>query len=364
VVGVEDPTKLTKGSFTPIIGVPGYPVSAALTIEIFVEPILAKWLGRQVTKLPTETAQITRKITSPAGDDDYIRVIVGRVGDRLLAAPLARGAGTITSLMNADGLVILSPGVQGLEAGDQVTVNLYRNKADLEQTIFCIGSHDLCLDLLAEFLSRNDRRFVSANVGSQGGLVALQRGEAHLAGSHLLDPQTGEYNISYIRQYMPEIPVKLITLVKREQGLLVKRGNPKHLINLFDLSNPDIRFMNRQKGAGTRVLLDYHLKLSGISSKSIQGYNQEEYTHLGVAAAIMSGRVDCGLGIAAAAQALDLDFLPLFHERYDLVIPKIYAEGKLLEPLFDVLRAHKFQEAVSTMQGYDVSDMGTIIMED
>jgi putative molybdopterin biosynthesis protein len=363
-VGVEDPTKLMKESFTPIIGVPGYPVSAALTIEIFVEPIMAKWLGRQVTKLPTETAQITRKITSPAGDDDYIRVIVGRVGDRLLAAPLARGAGTITSLMNADGLVILSPGVQGLEAGDQVTVNLYRSKADLEQTIFCIGSHDLTLDLLAEFLSRNDRRFVSANVGSQGGLLALHRGEAHLAGSHLLDPKTGEYNISYIRQYMPEIPVKLVTLVKREQGLLVKRGNPKHLKNLLDLSNPDIRFMNRQKGAGTRVLLDYHLKLSGISSESIQGYNQEEYTHLGVAAAIMSGRVDCGLGIAAAAQALDLDFIPLFHERYDLVIPKIYAEGKLLEPLFDVLRARKFQDAVSTMQGYDVSDMGTIIMED
>ncbi len=355
---------LAKESITPIFGVPGYPVSAALTIEIFVEPILAKWLGREATKLPMETAQITRKITSPAGDEDYVRVVVGRIGDRLLAAPLARGAGIITSLVHADGIVILPPGVQGLEAGDRVPVNLYRSREELENTIFCIGSHDLTLDLLAEFLSQHHRRFISANVGSQGGLVALYRKEAHLAGSHLLDSQTGEYNISYIRQYMPEIPVKLVALVKREQGLLVRRGNPKKIRTLRDLERPDVQFVNRQRGAGTRVLFDYHLNLSGISSESIQGYNQEEYTHLSVAAAISSMRADCGLGIAAAAQALDLDFIPLFQERYDLVIPKEYAEGELLAPLFDVIRDREFQEAVTALKGYDVSVMGKVILED
>jgi len=348
----------------PIIGVPGFPVSAALTIEIFVEPLIAKWLGRKPDELPIETAQLTRKINSPAGDEDYVRVAVGKVGDKLLAAPLSRGAGVITSLVQADGLVILPPGIQGVEAGEKVQVHLYRSRSELERTIFCIGSHDLTLDLLAQFLAEEDRRFVSANVGSQGGLVALRRREAHLAGSHLFDPQTGEFNISYIRQYMPGIPVKVVALARREQGLLLKRGNPKGIKSLDDLRHSAIRFVNRQRGAGTRVLLDYHLNLMGISPELIQGYNQEEYTHLGVAAAVASGRADCGLGIAAAAHALDLDFIPLFQERYDLVFPKEYADDELLAPLFGLLSGREFREAVSKLKGYDVSVMGTVILED
>ena len=353
-----------RNDIVPIIGVPGYPVSAALTIEIFVEPLMAKWLGRKPNELPIETAQLTRKINSPAGDEDYVRVVVGKVGDKLLAAPLARGAGVITSLVQADGLVILPPGIQGVEAGEAVQVHLYKNKSELEHTIFCIGSHDLTLDLLAQFLSEHDRRFVSANVGSQGGLVALRRGEAHLAGSHLFDPKTGEFNISYIRQYMPDIPVKVVALALREQGLFVKRGNPKGIKNLGDLGRSTVRFVNRQRGAGTRVLLDYHLNLMGISPEMIQGYNQEEYTHLGVAAAIASGRADCGLGIAAAAQALNLDFIPLFQERYDLVVPKKFADNELLAPLLGLLNGRVFREAVSKLKGYDVSVMGTVILED
>jgi putative molybdopterin biosynthesis protein len=355
-------------STVPIIGVPGYPVSAALTIEIFVEPLMAKWLGRRQNELPTETAQLTRKITSPAGDDDFVRVAVGRVGEKLLAAPLSRGAGVITSLVRADGLVLLPHGVQGAEAGEQVQVRLYRPRAELDKTIFCIGSHDMTLDLIAQFLSGHDRRLASANVGSQGGLVALRRGEAHLAGSHLLDPETGEYNISYIRRYLPGIKVKVVTLVGREQGLLVNRGNPKGIKGLEDLNRPGqaerVHFVNRQRGAGTRVLLDYQLNLLGIAPDSIIGYNQEEYTHLGVAAAVASGRADCGLGIAAAAQALDLDFIPLYQERYDLVIPKEYAESELLGPLFEVLRNQEFRTAVAALPGYDVSRMGNLVLED
>ena len=353
-----------RNDMIPIIGVPGYPVSAALTIDIFVEPLIARWLGRRPAELPTETATLTRKINSPAGDDDYIRVAVGKVGDKLLAAPLSRGAGVITSLVQADGLAVLPRGVQGLEAGEQVKVHLYRSRAEIERTIFCIGSHDLTLDLLAQFLAEHDRRFVSANVGSQGGLVALRRGEAHLAGSHLLDPSTGGYNISSIRQYMPNIPVKVVALVGRDQGLLVKRGNPKRVKDLESLIRSNVQFVNRQRGAGTRVLLDYHLNLLGITGEQILGYNQEEYTHLGVAVAVASGRADCGLGIAAAAQALDLDFIPLFQERYDLVIPKDHANGDLLAPLFGLLAGREFREAVSKLTGYDVSVMGTVVLED
>ena len=348
----------------PIIGVPGYPVSAALTIDIFAEPLMATWLGRRPNELPTETAILTRKIVSPAGDDDFVRVAVGRVGDKLLAAPLSRGAGVITSLVQADGLALIPSGTQGMEAGEKVQVRLYRSKAEIERTIFVIGSHDLTLDLMAQFLSGHERRLASANVGSQGGLVALRRGEAHFAGSHLLDPKTGEYNISYIRQYMPNIPVKVVALVGREQGLLVRRGNPKEIKSLGDLARHDVQFVNRQRGAGTRVLLDYHLNLMTIPQSSIEGYTQEEYTHLGVAASVASGRADCGLGIAAAAQALDLDFVPLFQERYDLVIPKQFADGDLLAPLFGLLADSAFRDAVSQLQGYDVSVMGTIILED
>ncbi|MFZ5819915.1 MAG: molybdopterin biosynthesis protein [Chloroflexota bacterium] len=368
---IASPPAEARNDMLPIIGVPGYPVSAALTVDLFVEPLLARWLGRLPRELPTVSAQLTRKLVSPGGDDDYVRVVAGRVGDKLLAAPLSRGAGVITSLVRADGLVLAPRGSQGVEAGETVTVRLYRPRAALERTLFCIGSHDMTLDLMAQFLSARGRRLVSANVGSQGGLVALRRGEAHLAGSHLLDATTGEYNISYIRQYLPGAPVKVVTLVGREQGLMVMKGNPKGVKSLEDLGRPGggdeagrVRYINRQRGAGTRVLLDYHLTLKGIAAEGIIGYNQEEYTHLGVAAAIASGRADCGLGIPAAAKALDLDFIPLFQERYDLVIPKEYAGSDLLAPLFDLLADAEFRAAVAALPGYDVSVMGNLVLED
>ena len=361
---ITSATNPARNDITPIIGVPGYPVSAALTIDIFVEPLIAQWLGRRPKELPIESATLTRKLVSPAGDDDYVRVVLGRVGDKLLAAPLSRGAGVITSLVQADGLALIPSGTQGIEAGEKIQVHLYRSRSEIEKTILAIGSHDLTLDLMSQFLAEHDRRLASANVGSQGGLIALRRGEAHIAGSHLLDTESGEYNISYIRQYMPNIPVKVVALVGREQGLIVKRGNPKRIKSLEDLAQLKVEFVNRQRGAGTRVLLDYHLNLMTISPNSIVGYSQEEYTHLGVAAAVASGRADCGLGIAAAAQALDLDFIPLFQERYDLVIPKAHAGSDLLAPLFGLLADSDFQKAVSQLMGYDVSVMGTNILED
>jgi putative molybdopterin biosynthesis protein len=344
-----------------VIGVPGYPVSAAMTGEIFARPLLRRWLGRQPEQAQTVVAELTRKVTSPAGDDDYLRVAVGYVGERLLAAPLSRGAGVITSLVRADGIAILPRGSQGLPARAQVTVQLYRSLAELQRTIFAIGSHDITLDLLAHYLAVRERRLASANVGSQGGLVALRRGEAHLAGSHLLDPESGEYNLSYIHQYLPGAAVRAVTLVGRQQGLLVRRGNPKNIHTLSNLISPEIRFINRQRGAGTRVLLDYHLAQKKLDATMIRGYDQEEYTHLAVAAAIASGRADCGLGIAAAAQALELDFIPLFQERYDLVIPAQYYESDLLAPLWDVLQLPEFRQAVASLPGYDTSRMGELV---
>jgi putative molybdopterin biosynthesis protein len=351
-----------KPNQIPIIGVPGYPVSAILTGEIFIEPLIANWLGRSPHIPLTMKAKLTRKVTSPAGDDDYMRLAVGRVGNQILAAPLSRGAGVITSLVRADGITILPRGTQGLPAGSEVNVSLYRHPDEIDKTIFAIGSHDITIDILAQFLAIKNRRLISANVGSMGGLVALSRGECHLAGSHLLDPENGEYNIKDVKQMLPNVPTKIIAFVERTQGIMIAKGNPKHIKSLEDLIREDIAYLNRQSGAGTRVLLDYQLRLLNISPDSIKGYHNEEYTHLAVAASIASGRADCGLGIEAAAQALDLDFIPLFQERYDLVIPQIYYESQLLEPLFEVLMDREFHNNVLTLPGYKVEQMGKVIM--
>jgi putative molybdopterin biosynthesis protein len=347
---------------TPVIGVPGYPVSCALTGEIFVQPMLHHWLGIAPVKPQEIEARITRKVASPAGDDDFVRVVLGRVGDDMLAAPLTRGAGVITSLVRADGLMLLPRGTQGVEPGAKVKVRLYRSPQALEETIFCIGSHDMSLDLLAQELEKGNRRLVSANVGSLGGLLAVRRGETHMAGTHLLDEESGEYNLSYIARYLPDTPVKLVTWVEREQGLIVLPGNPKGIKSLNDLVREDVRFSNRQRGAGTRVLLDYHLKLVGLDGSQIGGYEQEEYTHLAVAAAVASGRADCGLGVTAAARALKLDFIPLYQERYDLCIPVQFFASELLAPVFTLMHNNAFKAKVAEMPGYSAARMGEQVL--
>jgi putative molybdopterin biosynthesis protein len=347
---------------TPIIGVPGYPVSAALTGEIFVEPLLARWQGQRPQQPPTLQGTLTRKIASHTGDEDFVRVVVGQVGRQTTVTPISRGAGVITSLVRADGIVRIPRFSEGADAGATVTVHLYRDPRDIARALVAIGSHDLALDLLAQFLAERHEglRLVSANVGSLGGLVALRRGEAHLAGTHLLAPATGEYNTAYVRRYLPGQRVALVTLAGREQGWLVARGNPLGLSGWDDAARPDVRLVNRQRGAGTRVLLDYELERRGIAPAAVRGYEREEYTHLAVAAAVASGAADAGLGIRAAARALRLEFVPLAHEPYELAIPQAVYESERLRPLLALLADDAFRAAVAAMPGYDTSVMGAM----
>jgi putative molybdopterin biosynthesis protein len=345
---------------TPVIGVPGYPVSAALTGEIFVEPLLARWRGCPPLEKPAITATITRKLLSPMGEDEWVRVTAGQVGARVVAAPLSRGAGVITSLVRADGIVRIPRFSEGVDAGQAVTVELYRAPSELARTLVAIGSHDLTLDLLAQFYAERHPglRLSSANAGSLGGLLALARGEAHLAGAHLLDEASGTYNWPYVERYLPDKPVALITLVQREQGLIVPRGNPQGIRGLGDLARPDVLYVNRQRGAGTRILLDYRLRQLGIAPEQVRGYAREEYTHLAVAAAVASGAASCGLGIRAAARALELDCVPLEEERYDLVIPQEFLETDLMRRLLDLLHDAAFRAAVAALPGYNIAHMG------
>jgi putative molybdopterin biosynthesis protein len=359
---LNNPTPTQPTKVVPVIGVPGYPVSAALTGEIFIEPLMAQWLGRSPMQPQQIQAILTHKLTSPPGDDDYVRVVVGKVGDRTLAAPISRGAGVISSLSRADGITIIPRGIQGIEAGQPVQVRLYRSLQEIENTLLIIGSHDLTLDLLAKYLSKKRMRLSSSNTGSLGGLLAIQRGEAHLAGSHLLDTVTGEYNLSYIQQYVPDVPVRVIAWVNREQGLICPRGNPQNLKSLMDLTREEVTFVNRQRGAGTRILLDYEIGRLGLKAASIRGYQREEYTHLSVAAAVASGRTSCGLGIAAAARALNLDFISLYKERYDLVIPLYLMDNQLIKTVLDLAQDADFRKSVQDMPGYDMSVMGNIIL--
>ncbi len=344
----------------PVLGIPGYPVSAVLTSELFLSPVVHRLLGLVAPPRPRLTATMTRKVLSPMGEDEYLRVKLGNVGDRTVATPLQRGAGVITSLVRADGLVRVPRLSEGVRAGETVEAELLRSPRDVEQTIVAIGSHDMALDLLSSAIARVQpgMSLSSSNVGSLGGLIALQRGEAHLAGSHLLDEETGEYNVSYVRRYLAGRPVVIVNLVHREQGLIVAPRNPRGIQRLEDLLRPDVRFVNRQKGAGTRVLLDYKLRMMGVTPSQLRGYEREEYTHLGVAAAVLSGTADVGLGILAAARALRLEFIPLLKERYDLIIPLEHYESELLAPLLEVIRSAAFRQEVEALGGYDASDMG------
>ena len=349
----------------PVIGLPGYPVSAVLTAELFVRPLLYRWLGTAPQARPKVTASITRKVLSPLGEDEYLRVKLGRVGGKMVATPLQRGAGVIMSLAKADGLLLIPRFSEGLDAGAETDVQLLRPLEEVENTIVAIGSHDLTLDLMNNALRRTNPGLTlsSSHIGSLGGLIALRRGEAHLAGSHLLDEATNEYNVSFIHRYLPDIPVVLVNLVSRIQGLMVPVGNPLSIHALEDLARPEVSFVNRQRGSGTRVLLDYKLKELGIPPERVTGYEREEYSHLAVAAAVKSGSVSTGLGILSAATALDLEFIPLMDERYDLVIPRVHYESHLLQPLLALLQNEDFRQEVDALGGYRTGEMGKVMAE-
>ena len=345
---------------TPVLGAPGYPVSAALTFDIFAAPLLARLEGAPPPEAPTAQARLTRKLASTMGMDDWVRVRLGRVEGRLVATPLPRGAGVLTSLVRADGLLVVPAQLEGHHAGEEVRVRLLRGVGEIERTIVVTGSHDLVLDLAASALRERDPAvtLASSNVGSLGGLTALRDELCHLAGSHLLDPETGEYTLPYLERLLPGRNVAVVRLVHRDQGLIVAPGNPTEVTGIEDVATRGRRYVNRQRGAGTRMLLDHQLAQLDIAPEAIEGYRREEHTHLAVAAAVAAGRADCGLGVLAAARAFGLDFVPVAKEPYDLVLLEHTLEDELLTPLWTLLESDDFKSAVTDLGGYDTSETG------
>ncbi|GAB6182547.1 molybdopterin biosynthesis protein [Thermodesulfovibrio hydrogeniphilus] len=348
----------------PILGIPGYPVSAFLCFDLFVKPLIEFYLGVSTKNEETLKGILSRQISSPIGVDEFVRVKVGKVGEKYIVTPMGRGAGLLMSVVRADGYIVIPNGSEGFSQGMEVNVHLWRRKDEIDKTIVCIGSHDNTLDVLYNFLRKRypDVTLSSAHVGSMGGLAAIKKGEAHVAGTHLLDEAIGEYNVPFIKRLMPDKRVVLINLVYRIQGFIVKKGNPKNIKNFEDLVRDDVIFINRQAGSGTRLLLDKYLRELGINPSQIKGYEKDEYTHMGVASAVLTGRADAGLGILAAAKALDLDFIPVAEERYDLLIPAEFIESPIIQALLNVIKEDAdFKKAVISLGGYDVRDMGKII---
>ncbi len=352
----------------PVFGIPGYPVSAIIAFEQFVGPLIRRRLGLSDTTPQTAVVEPTRKIASKLGVEEFVRVKLGQVGGRIVATPLPRGAGCITSITEADGIIRIPNHLEGIPAQQAVTAELLRPLAAIRNTIVIVGSHDNTLDVLADELRAGGcgLSLSSSHVGSMGGLMAVKKGLCHLAGAHLLDTRDGSYNISYIERYLPDLhaakKVRLVNLVFREQGLIVLPGNPKKINCIEDLARKDVTMINRQAGSGTRILLDYRLRESGLDPGRIQGYGTEEFTHMSVAVAVLSGTVDAGLGICAAARALKLDFVPIVTERYDLVVPDAFFETRNFQVLLEIIRGSAFKKRVEALGGYDTARTGDILL--
>ncbi|MGM0688977.1 MAG: molybdopterin biosynthesis protein [Bacillota bacterium] len=354
------PTILGKVHNKPVIGLPGYPVSAYLSLEWFAQPLICRYLGLPTPQREKLEVILGRRIVSEIGVEEFVRMTVGHIGGRFIANPLARGAGVTMSLVKADGLLVIPVNLLGFEQDEAVHIELYRPKDELRHNLLAAGSHDLIIDLLGTTLKERDPKMSlsSAHLGSMGGIAAVGRGQAHLAGIHLFDPETKEYNRPYIKKLLPDQKIHLINLAYRMQGWIVPKGNPDGIEKVEQLADLKLSFINRQKGAGTRILFDYLLKEAGLSQNQIYGYEREEYTHLNVAAAVAAGTARIGLGILPAAKAFELDFVPLVEERYDLLMDDTFYNSPEAKTLLEIIGDSNFQQLVESMGGYSMRDAG------
>ena len=360
------PAILGRRGEKPILGVPGYPVSGIIVIEELLRPLIDHWLKAPAAPRQYASAILTRPVVSGLKYQEFVRVRMGYVGDKLMASPLSRGSGVVSSFMKADGILEVPQGLEGYEAGSEVTVRLLSPMEKLQNTVVVIGSHDPLLDELGDMLhlADNDVYMSSSHVGSMGGIMAIRRGEAHAAGCHLLNTDDGEYNVSFIKKYFPRGGVKLVRCVGRQQGMMVAKGNPLGIEAFADIAKPGVRYVNRQRGSGTRILTDYLCKQNELDTAAIYGYDREELTHTSVAAQIVSGSADAGMGIYSAAKLYDLDFIPICIEEYDLIVPDHAWDTPQVRAMLETMKSDAFREKILSLGGYTVENPGEIIAID
>lgn len=346
----------------PIVGIPGYPVSGIIVLMEIVKPLIDQWFRAPQIYRHTCRATLTKPIVTSLKYEEFVRVRMGEVKGKIMASPLSRGSGVVSSFMKADGIVRVPQDLEGYKAGDEVEIDLLRPLSQIDHTLVAIGSHDPLLDELSDLLHTRypDLFMMSSHVGSMGGLMAIKRGETHIAGTHLLDERDGSYNVSFINKRFPKGGVKLVECVNRVQGLMLGKGNPKQIHSIKDLARKGIRYVNRQKGSGTRILIDYLTKKEGIDTTQIYGYDREEFTHTSVAAQIASGTADAGMGILSAARLYDLEFVPICMEQYDLLISEDAFESEMVQKLLEILQSKEFADRLAALGGYELNHPGTI----
>ena len=350
------PVVLGHAGEKPLVGLPGYPVSAMVVMEAFVRPLVDLWFGRTPAPEETVEAVLCRPLVSSLKYEEFVRVTLGRVGDTVYAVPLPRGAGLITSVTKAGGILTIPQNSEGLRAGETARVRLLVPRERLEHTLVVTGSHDPLIDEIANEVNRLGLGFtvVSSHVGSMGAFTAVGAKQAHLGATHLLDEETGKYNDSYVKARFPNGGAVLEKGVGRVQGLMVAPGNPLGIRSVSDL--PGKRFVNRQRGAGTRVLFDYLLKKNGLTPAEIEGYGNVKFTHTAVAASVAAGNADAGMGILSAAKIYGLDFIPLYNEEYDFLVGEDFVNDPMVRAFFEVLRSNRLKERLKELGGYTLPE--------
>ena len=347
----------------PVVGIPGFPVSAYFVMENVCKKIVRSYIGINNEEETTIQATLTRRTMSTLKYLEFVRVKLGFVSGKYIATPISRGAGTTMSLVRADGVLEIPQNVEGYEAGTMVNVKLLKSENEIKSTLVCIGSHDTIVDIASDVFHMITGKYSlsSAHVGSMGGIMALKAEETHIAPIHLLDMEEGSYNIPYLKKYLSDKPMALIKGVKRIQGIIVPKGNPLNIKSLQDIVSDGRTFVNRQRGSGTRLFLDYNLKKSNINPKNISGYEREEFTHIGVAAVVAAGDADCGLGVYSAAELMNLDFIALGNEEYDFAVPKEFLDTDMIKEFIKVIKTYEFKGELDKLGGYDYTEIGKII---
>lgn len=346
----------------PCIGIPGYSVSAIIVMEKIVKSVVFDMLCQMPENERIEKAKLSKKLTSSLKYREFLRTRLSYSEGSLIAIPLNRGAGVITSFTNAHGIIDVPQNCEGYEGEQEITVSLLRDIKDIKRLTCITGSHDPLIDEIADIFKRRRKgqEISSSHVGSMGAIMALKSRQAKLGGIHLLDENTGEYNISYIKRYFPEGGISLIEGVGRVQGLMTVPNNPKNIKSIIDVAKKGCSYVNRQKGSGTRILCDFLVKKAGIDSSLVYGYDREEFTHTAVATLIASGSADTGLGIYSAARLYDLAFFPVANEEYDFICRTEYLEDYGVRAFIEVLKSEEFKNRIKAMGGYTLNNPGRI----
>jgi len=343
----------------PVIGVPGYPVSAYIVYKNLVSPMIKSLQGFEPEQSIVVKVTLTKRLVSSLKHKEFVRVKLGKIGDKFIATPLSRGAGAGMSLVKADGFCIIDQEFEGLEAGTTVEVSLLRNLDDLEKTVISIGSHDIIMDILADMLG-GQVNLSSSHVGTMGGFMALKNKECHIAPIHHLDEASGSYNVNIVKQLFTGEKMALIKGVQRVQGIMVAKENPLNITGIADLTQ--CRYVNRSRGTGTRMFLDYNMRLANITPEDINGYDREASTHMNVGGIISSGGADAGLGVMSAALACGLDFVPIGVEDYDFAIHTDTLDNEFVQLFIRHLKSTAFQEKLAALGGYTTDNCGEVVV--